>query len=300
MRCEWPSCKKASFFTKDHFTQHLHRHRDEARDNFVVPGVCQWPGCRSRKSGVTFQTEANFDRHLKLHMKSHWCDVPGCKHGEGFARQHDLTRHLKTHSKERAFNCPDSSCASSCLGFSRKDKLDAHIKTRHPHLMDIVQSRRCDVHGCIVKKLFDSIEDLRAHFATAHQSRHPHRCPVEECTRHKNGFTSRGKLIEHIKAEHDPPNCIFDHCDFRSLGNSMVEHVRRVHLGAWECKLPGCKGSKSRFTRDRLRTHLIHHHNNFALFDGYVEAAAHGDNSVLPDEMVGTCGFCAKHRAQSD
>lgn len=80
----------------------------------------------------------------------------------------------------------------------------------------------------------------------------------------------------------------------------MVEHVRRVHLGAWECKLPGCKGSKSRFTRDRLRTHLIHHHNNFALFDGYVEAAAHGDNSVLPDEMVGTCGFCAKHRAQSD
>jgi hypothetical protein len=75
---------------------------------------------------VTFQTKADFDRHLKLHIKSHLCDVPGCKHGEGFARQHNLTRHLETHLKERAFNCLDSSCASSSLGFLRKDKLNAH------------------------------------------------------------------------------------------------------------------------------------------------------------------------------
>jgi hypothetical protein len=301
MRCEWPSCKKESFFSKEHFTQHLHRHRDEARDNFVVPGVCQWPGCRSRKSGVTFQTKADFDQHLKHHIKSHWCDVPGCKHGEGFARQYDLTRHLKTHSKERAFDCPDSSCASSSLGFSRKDKLDAHIKTRHPHLMNIIQSRRCDVHGCTVKKPFNSIEDLQTHFATAHEYNRPHRCPVGECTRYTNGFTTRGKLVDHIKAEHDPPNCKFHHCDFRSLGNVMVEHIQRVHcLDNWECRLPGCEESISRFYYERFRTHLSDHHDIGNPFYRDVVAASRYSKGVLPNGMFTTCKYCSEHRAKSD
>ncbi|CZR55627.1 uncharacterized protein PAC_05515 [Phialocephala subalpina] len=300
MRCEWPSCKKESFFTKEHFTQHLHRHRDEARVNFVIPGVCQWPGCRSRNSGVIFQTEAHFTQHLKLHMKSHWCDVPGCKHGEGFARQYDLTRHLKTHSKERAFNCPDSSCASSSLGFSRKDKLDAHIKTRHPHLIDIIQSRRCNVHGCTVKNPFDSIEDLQAHFVTAHEDHRPHRCLVEKCTRHVNGFTTRGKLVEHIKAEHDPPNCTFDHCGFRSLGNVTVEHIQRLHQDSWECRLPGCEGSRSRFSYERFRTHLSDHHDIGGVTYNHLVAADLGDESIFLGGTFVTCKYCSERRAQSD
>ncbi|KAF4615585.1 hypothetical protein G7Y89_g15289 [Cudoniella acicularis] len=239
MRCEWPSCKKECFLTKEDFTQHLHHHRDDVRDKFAVAGACQWPGCRSRKSGVTFKTKADFDRHLKLHMKSHWCDVPGCKHGEGFARQHDLRRHLRTHSMEHEFKCPDSSCTSNSFGFSRKDKLDAHIKTRHPHLMDTVQSHRCEVYGCMIKKPFDTIEDLEQHFVTLHEHNRPHLCPVEGCGRHSNGFTNRGKLVEHIKAGHDPPKCTFDHCDFRSLGDVMANHIQRSHgNGDLECISP--------------------------------------------------------------
>ncbi|KAF8859295.1 hypothetical protein BDZ45DRAFT_364616 [Acephala macrosclerotiorum] len=302
MRCDWPSCKKESFLSKEHFTQHLHRHRDEARDNFVAPGACQWPGCRSRKSGVTFKTKANFDQHLKLHMKSHWCDVPGCKHGEGFARQYDLTRHLKSHSKEREFKCPDSSCTSAFLGFLRKDKLDAHIKTRHPHLMSTVQSRRCDVHGCTIRKPFDTIEDLEVHFTTSHEHTRPYNCPVETCTRHSNGFTIWGKLIDHIKAEHDPPKCTFNHCDFRSLGSIMVEHIQRAHGGVWECSLPGCEGSRSHFRYERFRAHLFNHHDiKFSYSHELVVAAWRGDKSYFfSDQRLVTCKYCSESRVQLD
>jgi hypothetical protein len=233
-------------------------------------------------------------------MKTHWCDVPGCKHGEAFARQYDLTRHLRTHSKERAFNCPDSSCASSSLGFSRKDKLDSHIKTWHPHLMDIIQSHRCNVHACIVKKPFDSIEDLQAHYAIAHKHNRPYRCPVEECATYNNRFTTWGRLVEHIKAEHDPPNCTFDHCDFRSLGNVMVEHVQQAHPVYWECKLPGCEGSKSCFSYERFRTHLCIHHDIDGITHKHLRAAEAGRTSVFPDGTFVTCKYCSEQRGQSD
>ena len=61
--------------TKEHFTQRLHHHRDEARDNFVIPGAFQVRASGLavdlKISGVTFKTAADFDRHLKLHMKPH-------------------------------------------------------------------------------------------------------------------------------------------------------------------------------------------------------------------------------------
>ena len=308
MRCEWPSCKKESFLTKEDFTRHLHHHRDEVKGNFVVPGACQWPGCRSRLSGTQFKTEAGFDQHVKLHMKSHWCEVPGCKHREGFARQYDLTRHLKTHSKEREFKCPDSGCTSNSLGFSRKDKLDAHIKARHPYLMNIIQSLRCDVHGCATKKPFNTIEDLKAHFVTTHEYNRQHRCPVESCTRHSNGFTASAKLVKHIEAEHDPPMCTFDHCDFRSLGRVMDRHVQQYHQGifnSWECKLPGCEESRSKFGYERLRAHLSHHHDikgkNYSF--SLLCAAERGDKSYFSDQPFVPCKYCSKlktHPNQND
>jgi hypothetical protein len=145
MRCEWPSCKRERFLTEDDFTLHLNQHRDWLRARFVVPGACQWPGCGSKS---VFETEASFNRHVKVHMKTRWCKFAGCKHLQGFPTKYDLDRHVKTHSKEHLFKCPDTRCFSHTQGFSRKDKLDGHIKVRHPHLMSIVESLRCDVHGC--------------------------------------------------------------------------------------------------------------------------------------------------------
>lgn len=299
MHCEWPTCKKESFLNTEHFTQHLHYHRDKARDNFAVSGICQWPGCRSRKSGVTFKTVADFNQHLKRHMKYYWCNIAGCKHGEGFARQHDLTRHLKTHSEEHEFKCPDSSCTSSSIGFPRKDKLDDHIKTRHPHLINDVQSRRCNVHGCTTKKPFDTIEDLKAHFVTSHEDSRPHRCPVKSCARHSNGFTTWGKLVEHSKVEHNPPKCKFDHCDFRSfLGEVMVEHARRDHRGPWECNLPGCEGSRSAFYPYELLAHLLNHHDIRGETCQYapLQAARVGDMSYFNDRTFVPCKYCSALR----
>lgn len=300
MRCEWPSCKKESFLTTEQFIQHLHHHCDDVKGKFVVPGACQWPGCRSRKSGVTFKTDADFDRHLKVHLKSHWCDVPGCKHREGFARRYDLMRHVKSHSKEREFKCPDSSCTSNSIGFLRKDKLDAHIKIRHPHLMNDVQSRRCNVHGCTTKKPFDTVEDLKAHFVTLHEGSRPYRCMVENCTRRSNGFTAWGKLVEHIKVEHNPPKCEFDHCDFRSLGDVMVKHHTRTHydilLPMMECKLPGCEGSRSAFTFDRWLDHLADHHDIGRFTAELLEAASAGDTSYFNDTTFVPCKYCSEIR----
>ncbi|KAH8812824.1 hypothetical protein F5884DRAFT_317451 [Xylogone sp. PMI_703] len=306
MHCEWPACKKESFLDKEQFTLHLHRHRDEVRDNFVVLGTCGWPGCQSGKSGVTFRTKADFDRHLKRHIKLFWCNTPGCKYRKGFARQHDLIRHMKSHSKEHEFKCPDSSCPSVHLGFPRKDKLDAHIKIRHPHLMNIVQSHRCNIHGCKIKASFDSIEDLKIHLATSHEHSRPHRCPVQSCTRHSNGFTTWGKLIEHIKVGHNPPKCTFDHCDFRSLGDPMVEHNRRAHpvgwhYRSWECNLPGCEGSRSAFTSERLRSHLADHHGINKTYSFLaLEAAGDGDMSYFNDPAFVLCKYCSRPRAECD
>ncbi|KUJ11953.1 uncharacterized protein LY89DRAFT_216975 [Mollisia scopiformis] len=166
--------------------------------------------------------------------------------------------------------------------------------------MNIILSKRCDVHGCTVKKPFNSIEDRQAHFTTTHKIHRPNHCPIEECTRHSNGFTTLGKLVEHIKVEHDPPKCTFDHCDFRSLGNVMVGHVQRMHRqgNGWECKLPGCEGSKSGFTYDRFRSHVFSHGiGNWSY--SQLWAVDRGDKSFILDGTFVTCKHCSESRAPS-
>jgi len=167
--------------------------------------------------------------------------------------------------------------------------------------MSLVQSHRCDIYGCTIKKPFDTIEDLEAHFATSHEPSRPHRCPVETCARHRNGFTTSANLIEHIKTEHDPPKCTFDHCDFRSFGSFMFEHCRKAHWrGFWECTVLGCEGSKSKFTFDRFKTHLWKHHDITELSYEGMCAVIKSDKSYFEGRSFGACKHCSGSKAQSN
>jgi hypothetical protein len=84
----------------------------------------------------------------------------------------------------------------------------------------------------------------------------------------------------------------------------MVEHVQRAHQQdpyvTWECKFPGCEGSKSRFTYEGLKKHLWIHHDIDGLFHKYVLAANKGDTRLFPDGTVVTCKNCSEHRGHSD
>ena len=80
----------------------------------------------------------------------------------------------------------------------------------------------------------------------------------------------------------------------------MVEHIQRVHQGNWECKLPGCQGSKSKFQYDRFKTHLLDHHDINSVGVTYLRAAYKGDESLFLNGNVVICRYCSKQRAQSD
>jgi hypothetical protein len=59
---------------------------------------------------------------------------------------------------------------------------------------------------------------------TLHEDSRPHHCVVKSFARHNNGFTTKGNLFEHIKVEYNSLKSTFDHCDFQSLGDVIVEH----------------------------------------------------------------------------
>jgi hypothetical protein len=303
MRCEWPSCKRERFLTEEDFTLHLNQHRDWLRARFVVPGACQWPGCGSKS---VFETEASFNRHVKVHMKTRWCKFAGCKHLQGFPTKYDLDRHVKTHSKEHPFKCPDSCCFSHTQGFSRKDKLDGHIKVRHPHLMSIVESLRCDVHGCPTKTAFQTREELKEHFVTAHPYGDRRFCPVKGCAEHVESPNISAKLVEHIGADHGFTQCIFDHCDFCARKDLVARHILDDHMSystSKECQLPGCHGSRSQFNGDLFLAHLSDHHN-IKRPDGsryeVLSAAREGDTSYFSDGEFVACTHCSKSKTQPD
>jgi hypothetical protein len=80
----------------------------------------------------------------------------------------------------------------------------------------------------------------------------------------------------------------------------MVEHIQRVHQGNWECKLPGCVGSNSRFYYDRFRKHLSDHHGVFNPVRIDLVAAASISEGGFLDKSFTTCKYCSEYMAKSD
>ena len=50
-----------------------------------------------------------------------------------FTTKGDLTRHMQGHTAPRRFLCAEQSCPRGVVGngFTRKDKLQAHLQTKH-------------------------------------------------------------------------------------------------------------------------------------------------------------------------
>lgn len=81
----------------------------------------------------------------------------------------------------------------------------------------------------------------------------------------------------------------------------MTVHCLRIHTwNAWECKLPGCEGSKFAFGREKFRIHLSSHHG-ISIPDMYdVFDARNGNINSYHDETFVACKYCLEHRSQSD
>lgn len=132
MRCDWPSCIRLRFDTREALISHQKAHFTELSDQWEKPSGCSWHGCRSQKSGKVFKTRVDYRKHLRKHIKIHWCDHDGCTYNNPFGTQHDLNRHIQSaHSYVHSFYCPVDSCPRSTHGFPRKDKLDDHTRNEH-------------------------------------------------------------------------------------------------------------------------------------------------------------------------
>jgi hypothetical protein len=113
---------------------------------------CDEPHCRSK---AIFKTPDQLRRHIKnRHRQPLLCPWPGCTHRSPCGTACDLSRHVNTkHRKVRDFTCPLPDCSAHVNGFSRKDKLLAHLRDKHTmfhcpvyHCGDIVPDGAQQIH----------------------------------------------------------------------------------------------------------------------------------------------------------
>jgi uncharacterized Zn-finger protein len=189
-RCHWPSCKALRFESKasiaTHSKDHLHSLLALAEQEAKL--TCQWHACKRKTKA--FQTLGALNKHLKDHVKDHWCSYEGCR--EAFARGSDLMRHERTkHSEERAFPCPVDGCTTD--GFPRKDKLDRHIRERHTVF-------RCDLAHCDALAAVES--EMEDHFTRCHTGDKLYECSMGGCDGTSSKFSS-DTLRRHLRRHHN-------------------------------------------------------------------------------------------------
>jgi len=131
-KCEWPSCAMLRFEKYDEWTTHQESHYFALSSGAEQSGVltCRWPNCRAGRSSKTFGTLSILRKHMLTHVNRFCCSQQGCN--ITFTRASDLARHMSTkHDNTRYFYCPHVPCERNVRGFSRRDKLDEHIRKSH-------------------------------------------------------------------------------------------------------------------------------------------------------------------------
>jgi len=78
----------------------------------------------------------------------------------------------------------------------------------------------------------------------------------------------------------------------------MARHIQQGHRVFWECKLPGCEGSRSHFQYNRLGAHLFDHHDIRYPTHFFILAVVRGDTSYFSDRAFVTCKYCSELQAQ--
>ncbi|QDS69683.1 hypothetical protein FKW77_009646 [Venturia effusa] len=222
----------------------------------------------AQASQPMFDTRAKFLDHQQGHYDQickarpvdteYRCGWHACKTGHTFQNKPALRRHVKQHIKP--YMCTAPSCG---LYFSRKSDVERHVRTKH--------------------------------------SQHLLYCPVEECDRHIHGFPRKDKLDEHTRKAHDNFLCKFAHCKAQVLESAREEHVADFHSGRktarasektreyyffeeiegiFECSLPGCESTTSRFNSKLAYRHLRFAHSMDGWYSDSVVRRSARDTTV--------------------
>ena len=171
--------------------------------------MCSWPHCRFHRSGKTFASRNAFKKHLRTHIKAYRCIQDGCTYDKPFATAHDLNRHVESiHTSSRRFPCPIESCDQR---FSRRDKLDKHIKTVH-------NLSQCSLHHC-GRVVVDVEAEKEAHFKLFHQEKPSIECELSGCELSKSLF-NKTAAAHHLRTSHSVEHHI-SHAIVGSLLNSI-------------------------------------------------------------------------------
>jgi len=243
---------------------------------------CEWPSCKQ----THFTTRVDFVDHQEEHStvlinaakdeETFHCDWHGCGSGKPkmFVNLVALKKHLRQHIKK--YWCSDASCS---MTFARNSDLKRHIRTKH------------------------SVDRI-------------YLCPLTTCSRNSNGFTRKDKLDEHTRKEHSNVRCTFNHCGAQILESEIDEHLNCFHSGKsnagkhpsskvsgiYECALPGCESTTSKFNAysalSHLRTnHLMSYDGSLTIFRASRPIASRGNAFVIEtsNQVHRPCKTCTEN-----
>ncbi|KAF2418379.1 hypothetical protein EJ08DRAFT_63564 [Tothia fuscella] len=174
----------------------------------------------------------------------------------------ELTRHQEAHALQLCeqwavpsqCHWPYCSSIKKCRIFSTRRDMQKHIHRAH------IKRYWCSQRTCNLG--FSAPSDFNRHAYTAHSEERNYLCSVEDCNRSFNGFSRVDKLNEHKRRDHENVLCPFDHCGMSMVEIDWEKHVNRFHFAnsnydkVYECSLPGCESTDSKFTYVHAQKHL--------------------------------------------
>ena len=234
LQCE--HCDR-TFLVEKNLKLHLQRHAD--RSKFLKTVKCSEPTCSK-----FFESEEIRDGHFKSKHEGierpYQCSV--CS--KSYKTRSDLLQHLNSHSSD-PLKCPQ--CETT---FLYRKNLEVHLK-RHE-----IQSKlfKCSDPSC--KKLFDTEEDLDAHFKDKHEGVvRPHQCSL--CPKR---YKTPGLLGEHINTVHSSSKTFkCDKCEKAFASQKQLNSHYKIHSysnsKAFQCN----KCDKAFAVRKSLNSHYKVH-----------------------------------------
>ena len=181
---------------------------------------------------------------------------------------------LKTHQDEhfsvlcnaweKESGCPWPDCRSQKRStvFQSKTAFKKHLRTHF-------KSHWCQHPGCTYDKPFGNERDVDRHRRSRHLLMRCFTCTFPSCS---SSFARKDKLDLHTRKEHPSSYCGMDHCGRIVLNLDRDDHFNKFHNGRplegqrsffryeqdgiFECALPGCESTISRFNSTSVQRHL--------------------------------------------
>jgi len=232
------------------------------------------------------------------------CNWPSCR-ALRFNSKEDLVHHANRHvdsliaasASEKIYCCTWPGCKRKSNPFNGSTPLKKHLKGH-------VKDHWCSHTNC--NEAFARRYDLNRHVQSKHSEDRIYQCPDETCERHESGFARKDHLDRHKRRDHRNFRCTLYHCDSQVLECEMADH-RNLEHGRYECSLPGCKSTTSRFTYNVARGHLrVHHQLDFDSFRLILEEAVQtpsGDETFEMKDIgfrVSPCTICTNGNAHGN